>query len=130
MMVTAKRARLTGLVVLAVMFMVGALTGAATMRVTAADRTEAEQSERRAEPRPSLWDTLELTDEQQVQVDAIMERRRGEMEAFWDQHGPQLRAIMDSARSDVRDLLTPEQREIEEKFFAERRKHYQKKHDR
>jgi hypothetical protein len=61
-----------------------------------------------------------------VQVDAIMERRRGEVESFWNEHGPQLRAVMDSARADVRELLTPEQRELEEKFFAERRKHYQR----
>jgi Spy/CpxP family protein refolding chaperone len=129
MMVTAKRARLTGLMVVAVMFAVGALTGAATMRVAATDRTEVKETERKREPRPSLWETLELTPVQREQVDAIMERRRGEVESFWNEHGPQLRAVMDSARADVRELLTPEQRELEEKFFAERRKHYQR-HDR
>lgn len=122
-MVTAKRARLMGIVVLVVMFAMGALTGAATMRVAAGDEVE-KRGRAEASKRPGLFETLELTDEQRTEVDAIMERRRAEVDEFWDQHGPQLRAIMDSARAEMRAVLTPEQRELEEKFRAERRKHY------
>lgn len=123
-MVTAKRARIMGLVVLVVMFAIGVLTGAATMRVTAGE--QGEKSVRAESPkRPGLFEALELTPEQRTQVDAIMERRRAEVDEFWDQHGPQLRAIMDSARAEMRTVLTPEQRVLEEQFRAERRKHYQ-----
>lgn len=127
-MVTAKRARAMGLLMLAVIFAVGAMTGAATMRVANGDRTEPREEVESRERRPSLWDRLELTPEQRTQVDNIMERRRDEVQAFWNQHGPQLRAVMDSARADVRDVLTPEQRALEEEFFAERRKHYGERH--
>jgi Spy/CpxP family protein refolding chaperone len=128
MMVTAKRARAMGLLMLAVIFAVGAMTGAATMRVANGDRTEPREEIESRERRPSLWDRLELTSEQRAQVDGIMERRRDEVQAFWNEHGPQLRAVMDSARADVRDVLTPEQRVLEEEFFTERRKHYGERH--
>lgn len=124
-MVTAKRARLMGMLVLVLMFAVGALTGAATMRVTG-NEAEPRAREESRERRPGLFDRLDLTPEQRVQVDAIMERRRKELDAFWEEHGPQLRAVMDSARAEVRGVLTPEQREIEEQFRAERRRHYEK----
>jgi Spy/CpxP family protein refolding chaperone len=120
-MVTAKRARMMGVLVLVIMFSVGALTGAATMRVTG-EESRASESRR---DRPSLFETLELSEEQRVKVDAIMERRRAEVDAFWKEHGPQMRAIMDSARAEIRTVLTPEQRELEEQFRAERRRHYQ-----
>lgn len=123
-MVTAKRARVMGLVVLVVMFAIGALTGAATMRVASSDESQAKARAESPE-RPGLFETLQLTDEQRVQVDAIMERRRAEVDAFWKEHGPQLRAITDSARAEMREVLTPEQRVLEEQFRAERRRHYE-----
>lgn len=126
-MVTAKRARVLGLLVLAMMFAVGALAGAATMRVVAGDELPA-RAARDGGERPGLFERLDLTAEQRAQVDAIMERRRREVDAFWQQHGPQLRTITDSARAEIRSVLTPEQRELEEQFRAERRRHYEKRH--
>jgi Spy/CpxP family protein refolding chaperone len=128
MMVTAKRAQTVGLLMLVIIFAVGAMTGAATMRVTSGDSAEPREAVGSRERRPSLWETLDLTPEQRARVDDIMERRRGEVQAFWNEHGPQLRAVMDSARADVREVLTPEQQAIEAEFFAERRKHYGERH--
>jgi Spy/CpxP family protein refolding chaperone len=127
-MVTAKRAQTVGLLMLVIIFAVGAMTGAATMRVAGGDRAEPREAVESRERRPSLWETLDLTPEQRARVDDIMERRRGEVQAFWNEHGPQLRAVMDSARADVREVLTPEQQAIEAEFFAERRKHYGERH--
>ncbi|MGH7448056.1 MAG: hypothetical protein ACRELT_10880 [Longimicrobiales bacterium] len=124
-MVTPKRARAVGMLVLVLMFAVGALTGAVTMRVAGTDESNPRTRAESREPRPDLFAKLGLTAEQQSQVDAIMERRRDEMAAFWKEHGPQLRAITDSARAEIRTVLTPEQRAIEEEFRAARRKHYQ-----
>ena len=120
-MVTATRARLTGMVLLAMMFGVGALTGAASMHVVEGD--ELQQRTGRDGRGPDLFETLQLTRDQQLEVDAIMERRRGQVDAFWKEHGPVLRAITDSARSEIRSVLTPEQRAAEERFRADRRKH-------
>jgi Spy/CpxP family protein refolding chaperone len=128
MMVTARRARLTGMIMLALAFMVGSLTGAAALRVAEADgapklmRTKARQ-----QPPPDLLERLELTAEQRAQVDVILERRRQEMESFWDVHRPTLQAIADSARAELRSVLTPEQQEIEEQFIAERRAHHERR---
>src|SRR5690606_3826734 len=81
LMVTAKRARVMGLPVLVLMFAVGALTGAATMRVTG-NEAEPRAREETRQRRPDLFERLDLTAEQRVQVDAIMERRREELDAF------------------------------------------------
>lgn len=121
-MVTAKRARLTGMLMLVIMFTVGALAGAATMHVVEGD--EGPTRDRSERERPSLFETLELTPDQQAQVDAVIERRREQMDLFWKEHKPLLDAVMDSARVEIRAILTPEQREREERFRAERRKHH------
>jgi Spy/CpxP family protein refolding chaperone len=126
-MVTAKRARMTGLIMLAIMFAVGALAGAATMRVVDAEEPPRLKRTHPSPQSPNLLDRLELTSEQQAQIDVILERRRAEMEEFWDTHRPTLRAITDSARAELRAVLTPEQRELETQFMEERRKHAEKR---
>ncbi|CAN5740984.1 hypothetical protein BH23GEM9_BH23GEM9_34720 [soil metagenome] len=126
-MVTPKRARMTGILMLAVIFTVGALTGAATMRVVDAEESpklRLSQTERRM---PNLLEQLELSPTQQAQVDGVLERRRAEMEEFWNEHGPLLRAIADSARAELRAVLTPAQLEIEERFMEERRAQSEKR---
>jgi Spy/CpxP family protein refolding chaperone len=126
MMVTAKRARLTGLVVLAIAFLVGSLTGAAAIRVADSDAPVLMRGKAKQSPAP-LLERLELTAVQREQVDAILERRRQEMEQFWNVHRPTLRAIADSARAELRSVLTPEQREIEEQYMAERRAQHERR---
>src|SRR5688572_31392809 len=126
-MATSRRARLIGMALLVLTFAVGGLAGAATMQVVGAD--EPRELGRRAEGRhgPPFLDRLDLTPEQRVQVDRILERRRSEMEKFWTQHRPLLRGIADSARAEVRAVLTPEQRALEERFMAERREQFEKR---
>jgi Spy/CpxP family protein refolding chaperone len=125
-MVTARRARITGIIMLAVIFAVGALSGAATMRVVNGE--DAPKLKRvQPEPRPNLLDRLDLTPEQRQEAEQILERRRAEMEAFWEEHRPALRAITDSARAELRAILTPEQVEIERRFMEERRAHMERR---
>jgi Spy/CpxP family protein refolding chaperone len=126
-MVTPRRARITGLIMLAIMFAVGALAGAATMRVVDAEEAPKLKRIQPTPQPPNLLDRLELTSEQKPQIEAILERRRAEMEEFWDTHRPTLRAITDSARAEMRAVLTPEQRELETQFMEERRKHAEKR---
>jgi Spy/CpxP family protein refolding chaperone len=126
-MATSRRARLIGLALLVLTFVVGALSGAATMQVVSADAPR--EGGRRGAGRhgPPYLDHLDLTPEQRVQIDRILERRRLEMERFWTKHRPLLRGIADSARAEVRAVLSPEQRALEERFLAERREHFEKR---
>ena len=125
-MVTAKQARWTGMVLLLITFAAGGLVGAATLHVVEADEVATPRRERQ----PDLFERLDLTPEQQAQVDAIMERRRQEVDAFWRAHGPTMRAIYDSTRVEVRAILTPEQVQMEEQFRSERQKQFEKKRER
>lgn len=125
MMVTAKQARWTGMIVLIITFVAGGLVGAATLHVVEADEVTSPRRERG----PDLFERLHLTPEQQAQVDSIMERRRQEVDAFWKRHGPTMRAIYDSTRVEIRGLLTPEQIRIEEQFRAERQKQFSEKRE-
>lgn len=125
-MATPRRARMTGMAMLVITFVVGALAGAATMQVLSAD--DASVLARGSAPSsPDLLDVLDLTPEQRTQVDGILEQRRAQMEAFWDEHRPVLRGIADSARAELRSVLTPEQREVEERFMEERREQAKKR---
>jgi hypothetical protein len=128
MMVTAKRARLTGMIMLAIAFTVGSLTGAAAIRVAEADGApKLMLSKQQRQQQPDLLERLELSAEQKTRVDAILEQRRQEMQAFWAVHGPTLQGIADSARSELRGVLTPEQQEIETRFMEERRAHHERR---
>lgn len=127
-MVTARRARLTGLIVLLLTFMVGGLVGAATMQMLRADEAPAPRRGQPATPAsPDFLDRLGLTAEQRAQVDVILERRRAQMEEFWTTHRPALRSIADSARAELRAVLTPAQQALEEQFHVERRQHSDKR---
>lgn len=121
-MVTPRYARLTGIAILAVTFVVGALTGAATVQVLGSDDARALSREGSRPRPPDFLDNLDLTAEQRAEVDQILERRRAQMEAFWDAHRPLLRGIADSARVELRGVLTPAQRQLEEQYHAERQR--------
>lgn len=64
---------------------------------------------------------LGLDSVQRAHVDSIFARRRVEIDSFWKGPGKSLRAIMDSTRQDVRNVLTPEQRAHFDKRRAEGR---------
>lgn len=141
----SRRARLMGLLVLVATFLAGALAGAAATRVAGAREApdvapadsvrghESKRGERGREGRGGrserdLLERLDLTPEQKVQVDSILERGRAEMDAFWEVNRPRLRAIVESTREDIRQVLTPEQRVIEEQVRSEREAHHKRRH--
>lgn len=117
-----KRARLIGLALLITTFLVGALAGAAVIRVLGAGEPPPPRwaAPHRAGPE-DMFERLSLTRAQREQVEAILERRRTQMDAFWKQHGGTLRAIVDSTRAEIRSLLTPAQLAEEERIWAERK---------
>lgn len=117
------RTRLIGLAMLAVAFAVGGVAGAAFTRVLEAQQTQAAAGggAECGEQRVSILDQLELTPEQRARVDVILAHRRDQTEVFWDSAGPQLEAIMDATRAEIRAILTPEQRAAYDRLRAERR---------
>jgi len=129
-----RQARLLGIALLAATFVIGGLAGAATVRLSssrepAAGVQQAEERGPRDGSHGSVLDQLGLTPEQCERVEAVLERRRQQTEAFWEEHGPALRAIVDSARAEIRALLTPEQRAEYDRLRAERRRRPHEQND-
>ncbi len=123
-MPTATRARALGLALLATIFAAGALAGAAFERVsdrapaaTAAPTDSACEARRKG----LIVDQVSPTPEQRTRIDAILERRRGQMDAFWEGEGRRLRGIVDSTRNEIREVLTPQQRAEYDRLVAEAR---------
>lgn len=121
------RMRLMGVALLAVAFVAGALSGAAVERVLNADEPERVERDRDRddddERRSShVIDRIEMNDEQRSTIDGILDRRSERMRAVWREVEPQLDAITDSARVEIKDVLTPEQLAEYEQKLRERRK--------
>jgi Spy/CpxP family protein refolding chaperone len=130
------RSRWIALAVLSAIFLAGAALGAAALAVLSDDRQEQPE---RPQPDgrwggppggPSIFDQIGLTAEQKAGMDSIMERRRRQMDAFWEEHNPEVRAIIDSARAEVDRLLTPEQRQQYQEFRERRRRDHMGPDDR
>ncbi len=124
------RARWLAMVVLVATFLVGALAGAATLRAVSAREPAAGAGDARDDghrEHGSLLDRLDLSPAQRARADSILQRRRAETDAFWKEHGPALRAIVDSTRTEIRAILTPEQRAREDSIRAERKAYYERR---
>lgn len=121
-----------------------ALVGAATLATTAVSQPQAAQ----AEPGQILQE-LELTEEQQGQIQSIFEARRSEIEGIvsaeqrdqffetlqenrnfreaiaaadlTDDQRDDIRAVMMNSREDIGEILTEEQREELRELMTERR---------
>ena len=109
---TQRRTRLTGMALLIVTFAAGILAGTATSRVLTAREPDAQAAAEcsRDERGPhSIFDELDLTPAQRVRVDSIMARRRQRTDSLRTQDGRRIRAAVDSARAEIRTVLTPEQ---------------------
>jgi len=127
-MPSMNRTRLLGMALLVATFVAGALAGAAFDRVAVARPADAAARAGDCE-RPHggrkgmVVDQVSPTPEQRQRIEAIMERRRTQMDAFWNGEGQRLRSIVDSTREEIRAVLTPEQRAEYDRLMAERRAH-------
>lgn len=103
------RRRLVGFALIAVVFLVGSMTGAAMDRVITSQAMAGEDNGPQ-ERRTHIIEQVEMTAEQRATIEAILERRSERMSATWSEISPRLNAITDSARSEIMQVLTPEQR--------------------
>ncbi len=104
------RLRLQGILLLVVVFAIGALSGAAFER--AMRRHPGPPPSDRRGPPPEMRERLQLTADQAQRVEEILSRSRGRTEAILGEYLPRLRALTDSVRAEIRVLLTPEQQRI------------------
>lgn len=116
-----RRARLLGMALLAVVFAAGALAGAAGGRALDAREPSTTPAPACDAHRGRIVDQLGLSGQQRRQVDSIMARRRIQTEEFWNREGLRMRAIVDSARAEVRAVLTPPQALRYDSLRAERK---------
>ncbi|HEX8694010.1 MAG TPA: hypothetical protein VF746_16425 [Longimicrobium sp.] len=122
---SSSRTRLLGLALLAAVFVAGGLAGAAFHSVAEARPAAGAQAAKECDgprgKRDRIIDQVNPTPEQRARIDAIMERRHAQMDAFWNGEGRRMKAIVDSTREEVRAVLTPEQRAEYDRLRAEHR---------
>lgn len=124
----ASRLRLVGAGILIATFVAGGLAGAALQQFVLADEPPAREArhdgnrDRDRRSRPPIWEGLGVTPEQQVRIDAVLEKRNQQVRVLWSEHEPRLRAVYDSTRAEIHSILTPEQRQELERRREERRR--------
>jgi Spy/CpxP family protein refolding chaperone len=105
----------------------GILAGMAVERVWIARRIADRfpSAEERLERRSRLYDELGVTVEQRERLDRIFDRRGDQARVTWETARRDLVAVVDSASSEIRAVLTPLQREEYDRITAERRERYE-----
>jgi len=116
------RLRLHALLLLAVVFVIGGLAGAALDRAVRSGGPHRPPHEHYGEPPPGLPPEIErelaLTPEQQARIREIFKRARPTTDAIMDAVLPRLRAITDSVRLEVRGTLNPSQQKLFDRRFG------------
>jgi hypothetical protein len=64
---------------------------------------------------------LGLSRERLEAADRVLERREDRLEAYWAGKIPEIEALIDSTRMEIRGLLSPEQREEYDRWVARQR---------
>jgi Spy/CpxP family protein refolding chaperone len=117
-----------GMALLVAAFVAGGLAGAAFSRVlqarepAAAGGAACERSARGRGPSTKLLEEVDLTPRQRQRIEGVMATTRTRIDAFWKgDEGRRMRGIVDSARAEIRGVLTPDQRAEYDRLVAEHR---------
>lgn len=103
--------RLQAVLLLAVVFVIGGLVGFSLDRLVAPPgRPPHHQGPPPKGLPPELRDGMNLTADQERRIQAILDASRPRTDAVLNEFLPRLRAIADSVRLEMREVLTPEQR--------------------
>ncbi len=113
--------RIQTALLLLVMFVAGVVTGAAVVRLSSGHRPPPRHGDGGI-PRPLL--ELGLSQAQQTQVRAIMDKHRAEFEAVFRETRPKVQAVQEQVDQEIRPLLTPEQQQRLEELNARRSPHH------
>lgn len=96
-------------VLLLLTFLAGAAAGMAGDRLWGSPDGHGDRRHREEAALQRLDDELQLTPEQRSQVETILEHHRQAMKRLWEQIRPQFTARLDSVRTEIEGVLTPEQ---------------------
>lgn len=111
---TGGRLRIMGGAVLGLVLVVGGLGGAAIDRALTKDPQAAEARDECERFRPPQrrrpYEDLGLSEDQKARIDAALEKRKNQLDDFWKINRPAMDSIVNGARAELRDILTPEQR--------------------
>lgn len=107
------RIRVQALIILAVVFGIGILTGIAIDRERRPGPPEAPPPNRLP---PDMRQALDLSPEQELRIEKILSENSERTRALMDRIMPQLQALKDSIRTEVRAELTPAQQEVFDRF--------------
>lgn len=132
---SGKRARLISTVLLFVVFIAGALAGAAGERVLRADDAPQRSNgpEMRGGTRRLLLDEqfaaqLQLSPAQSAQIKAIFERRDQQAKKVWSEAEPRLKAVGEETRGEILKVLNAEQATQLDQALEQRRKAWKERH--
>jgi hypothetical protein len=105
------RARLQGVALLVLAFLVGVLAGAAADRLLTRPRPpELRPQETSGAPRlPKVLEDMDLAPAQRAAIDSILASGRPRNEAIMNEVLPRLRAVGDTLHAGIRSVLTPAQ---------------------
>ncbi len=126
------RLRFAGALLLAAMFAVGGLGGYSVAQLSGggdsarADEPECEDRERN---HGQYYESLGVDADQKARIDAILAARKQQIDRFWDENGPRMEQIVDSARAEIRHVLTPEQQAEADRRRAERRARHERQEE-
>jgi Spy/CpxP family protein refolding chaperone len=115
-----RRVPVQGLVLVAVVFVAGLLTGGAIERIRMSHVRPLPPSMENRGPLPWPFASLDLTEEQESRIIEIFESGRPLTDSIMQEVMPRLTAINDSIREEIRSILTPEQVEQLEREFEKR----------
>jgi hypothetical protein len=65
---------------------------------------------------------LGLSPEQLEAADRLLDQREDHLEAYWHARLPEIEALVDSSRQQIRDLLTPDQRAAYDRWVQDQRR--------
>jgi hypothetical protein len=137
----SSREKLLAIALLILVFVSGALSAAAVVRITSDDDRRDGFRDRQGGPppgafgppggrggqrspvrlAPGLLAELNLDEEQATEIRSVLEQHREMSEAILEGVQPALRAQLDTARAAVRAVLSPEQQEIYDRYLEEHR---------
>jgi hypothetical protein len=105
------RARLQGLALLLLAFLIGALAGAAGDRLLTRPRPEGPrpQEHEGGARLPKVLEDMDLTPVQRAAIDSILASGRPRNEAIMNEVLPRFRAVGDTLHAGIRSVLTPAQ---------------------
>jgi hypothetical protein len=66
---------------------------------------------------------LGLSAEQYREADRLLDEREDRLEAYWKGRIPEIEAMVDSTRQEIRKLLTPDQQAAYDRWIEEQRDH-------